>query len=152
MEIKLKSSAFEEGGDIPEKYTADGENISPPLEWSGVPDGTRSLALVSEDPDAPGGMWVHWVLFNLPADLSRLPENIPPQEKLDNRAVHGKTDFGSLGYGGPAPPSGTHRYFFKIYALDCNLDLPAGATKEDLVKTMETHVLGQGQLVGKYSR
>jgi len=152
MEIKVTSSAFAEGGLIPPKYTCDGSDISPPLQWEDVPDGTKSIALISDDPDAPMGTWVHWVLFGLPAETRELEENIPPDETLPNGAKQGTSDFGRIGYGGPCPPSGTHRYFFKIYALDTELDLAAGVRKRDLLKAMEEHILGQGQLIGKYKR
>ena len=152
MKIKVTSSAFAEGGLIPAKYTCDGSDISPPLQWEAVPEGTKSIALISDDPDAPMGTWVHWVLFNLPAESKGLEENIPQDKTLPNGARQGLTDFGRIGYGGPCPPSGTHRYFFKIYALDTKLDLAAGAKKSELLKAMEGHILGQGQLIGKYKR
>ena len=152
MEIKVSSSAFEESGMIPAKYTCDGVNVSPPLMWESVPQETRSIALISDDPDAPVGTWVHWVMFNLPGDTKELQENIPPTETLTNGAVQGTTDFGRVGYGGPCPPSGTHRYYFKIYALDTKLELTSSATKADLVSTMEGHILADGQLMGKYKR
>jgi Raf kinase inhibitor-like YbhB/YbcL family protein len=152
MEIKVTSSAFAEGGLIPAKYTCDGSDISPPLQWEAVPEGTKSIALISDDPDAPMGTWVHWVLFNLPAESKGLEENIPSDKTLPNGARQGLTDFGRVGYGGPCPPSGTHRYFFKVYALDMKLDLAAGAKKSELLKAMEGHILGQGQLIGKYKR
>jgi Raf kinase inhibitor-like YbhB/YbcL family protein len=152
MDIKITSSAFENEGFIPPKYTCDGSDISPPLQWEGVPEGTKSLALISDDPDAPMGTWVHWVLFNLPADTRELAENIPPDSTLPNGAVQGTSDFGRIGYGGPCPPSGTHRYFFRIYALDTELDLAPGATKADLLNAMEGHTLGEGRLMGKYKR
>lgn len=152
MEIKITSSAFAEGGMIPSKYTCDGANVSPPLQWDAVPEGTKSIALISDDPDAPMGTWVHWVLFNLPAQTRELPENVPPDETLPNGAKQGITDFGRVGYGGPCPPSGTHRYFFKIYALDTELQIDTGAGKHGLLKAMEGHILGQGQLMGKYKR
>lgn len=152
MEIKITSPAFENEGMIPAKYTCDGEDISPPLQWDAVPEGTKSIALISDDPDAPMGTWVHWVLFNLPADARELKENIPPDKTLPNGAKQGTSDFGRIGYGGPCPPGGTHRYFFKIYALDTELSLQAGARKRDLLKAMEGHIVGQGQLMGKYKR
>ena len=152
MSIQLTSAAFKEGGMIPEKYTCDGEDISPPLQWSGIPDGTQSIALICDDPDAPMGTWVHWVLFNIPADTKELPENIPPDRILENGAKHGMSDFRRLGYGGPCPPGGTHRYFFKIYALDIEIGLEPGATKPELLNAMEGHILDEGQLMGKYSR
>jgi Raf kinase inhibitor-like YbhB/YbcL family protein len=152
MEIKITSSAFAEGGLIPPKYTCDGADTSPPLRWDSVPEGTKSIALISDDPDAPVGTWVHWVIFGLPAEIKELEESIPPDETLPNGAKQGTSDFGRIGYGGPCPPSGTHRYFFKIYALDTELDLAAGARKKQLLKAMEGHILGQGQLIGKYKR
>lgn len=152
MDIQLESSAFEDEGMIPEKYTCDGEDISPPLKWIGVPEDAKSLALIADDPDAPGGTFVHWVLFNLPPNTEELSENVPNQETLQNGAKQGKNDFPKIGYGGPCPPSGTHRYYFKIYALDTELDLEAGATKSDLEDAMEGHILAQGQLMGKYER
>jgi len=117
-----------------------------------MPEGTRSIALICDDPDAPMGTWVHWVLFNLPSDAKELAENIPTEETLPNGAKQGVNDFGRVGYGGPCPPGGTHRYFFKIYALDTEVGLQAGADKRRLLKTMEGHILGQGQLIGKYKR
>ena len=152
MDIKITSSAFEDGGLIPAKYTCDGADVSPPLQWNKVPEGTKSIALICDDPDAPMGTWVHWVIFGLPADIRELAEDVPPDKTLPNGARQGTSDFGRIGYGGPCPPSGTHRYFFKIYALDAELDLPAGARKRDLLKAVEGHILGQGDLVGKYKR
>jgi len=152
MDIKVTSPAFEQGGMIPAKYTCDGSDISPPLKLQSVPDGTKSIALISDDPDAPMGTWVHWVLYNLPGDTKELAEDIPRVEKLDNGALQGMNSWPKLGYGGPCPPSGTHRYFFKIYALDTTLDLEAGATKKDVLKAMQGHILAQGQLMGKYRR
>jgi len=152
MEIKITSSAFEDGGLIPAKYTCDGADVSPPLQWEAVPEGTKSIALICDDPDAPMGTWVHWVLFNLPSDAKELAENIPAEETLPNGAKQGVNDFGRIGYGGPCPPGGTHRYFFKIYALDTEVGLEAGADKRQLLKAMEGHILEQGQLVGKYKR
>ena len=152
MEIKITSTAFENGGEIPVKYTCDGDDVSPPLRWDGVPDGTKSLALICDDPDAPMGTWVHWVLFNIPPDVTGLPEKVPSQPHLENGAVHGINDFRNYGYGGPCPPGGTHRYFFKIYALDTVLNLKAGATKAQLLDAIEGHILAKGELMGKYSR
>lgn len=152
MEIKVTSPVFEDGGLIPAKYTCDGADISPPLQWDAVPEATKSIALICDDPDAPMGTWVHWVLFNLPADTKELPENLPTDETLPSGAKQGITDFGRTGYGGPCPPSGTHRYFFKIYTLDAEIELNSSAKKADLLKAMEGHILGQGQLMGKYKR
>jgi len=151
-EIKLTSAAFKEGEPIPRAYTCDGVNISPPLEWSGVPKTAKTIAIVCDDPDAPAGTWVHWVLYNLPADNIGLVENLPAIETLRAGGFQGKNDFGKIGYGGPCPPSGTHRYFFKIYALDSELPLKAGATKAELMKAMEGHIVLQGQLIGTYRR
>lgn len=152
MDIKVTSTAFEEGGMIPSKYTCDGEDVSPPLSWSSVPEETKSIALISDDPDAPMGTWVHWVAFNLPPEMTELGESIPHGEALEVGGKQGKTDFGKVGYGGPCPPSGTHRYYFKIYALDTMIDLKAGITKAELLDAMEGHILAQGQLMGKYKR
>ena len=152
MEIKIKSPAFEEDGMIPKKYTCDGPNVSPPLTWTAVPNETKSLALICDDPDAPMGTWVHWVVFNLPANVTELPENIPTQKTLSNGAKQGITDFQEVGYGGPCPPSGTHRYYFKLYALDTEINFDAGITKKQLLKAMEGHILAEGQLMGKYKR
>ena len=151
-EIKLTSVAFKDGEPIPRPYTCDGVNISPPLEWSGVPRTAKTIAIICDDPDAPGGTWVHWVLYNLPADNIGLVENLPATETLKAGGFQGKNDFGKIGYGGPCPPSGTHRYFFKIYALDSELPLKAGATKAELMKAMDDHVVSQGQLMGTYRR
>ena len=150
--IKVTSSAFGEGQMIPAEYTADGRNISPPLEWSPAPVGTKSIALINDDPDAPMGTWVHWVVYNIPADATSLEENVPPDETLANGAQQGTTDFGRIGYGGPAPPSGTHRYYFKVYALDMKLDLPARASKGQVESVMAGHILAHGQLLGMYAR
>jgi hypothetical protein len=152
MEIKITSPAFAEGGMIPAKYTCDGADVSPPLQWDAAPKGTKSIALISDDPDAPVGTWVHWVLFNLPADVKELAENVPPDKTLPNGAKQGTNDFRRIGYGGPCPPGGTHRYFFKLYALDTQLDLQPGADKDQLLKAMKDHILAQGQLIGKYKR
>jgi len=152
MDIKITSSAFQDGGLIPAKYTCDGADVSPPLQWDNVPQTAKSIALICDDPDAPMGTFVHWVLFNLPAEIRQLSEKVAADKTLPSGARQGTSGFGRVGYGGPCPPSGTHRYFFKIYALDTTLDLPAGARKSDLLKVMEGHILGQGQLVGKYKR
>jgi len=152
MDIKVTSTAFEEGEMIPAKHTCDEEDISPPLAWDSIPEGTKTLALICDDPDAPMGTWVHWVLFNLPPDINELPENIPPEEELESGAKQGTNDFRRIGYGGPCPPGGTHRYYFKLYALDAELDLEAGARKPQLLEAMEGHILAEGQLMGRYSR
>ena len=152
MDIKIVSSAFGEGAMIPKKYTCDGEESSPPLEWSGIPASAKSIALISDDPDAPMGTWVHWVIFNIPPKETGLAEGIPQKEVLPNGARQGINSSRHIGYDGPCPPSGTHRYYFKVYALDKMLDLEPGITKKDLLKAMEGHVLGQAQLMGKYKR
>ncbi|MBN1795490.1 MAG: YbhB/YbcL family Raf kinase inhibitor-like protein [Sedimentisphaerales bacterium] len=152
MDIKLTSTAFENDGMIPSKYTCDGDDISPPLKWDSVPDGTVSIALISDDPDAPRGTWVHWVLYNLPPDKKELPEAFPDDETLGNGTQQGVTDFGKTGYGGPCPPSGTHRYYFKIYALDTTIDTATALDKKVLLEKMDGHILAQGELMGKYKR
>jgi Raf kinase inhibitor-like YbhB/YbcL family protein len=149
MAIVVTSSAFEQGERIPTKHTGEGEDVSPPLQWEGVPQGTQELALICDDPDAPTPQpWVHWVLFSLSAGLAGLGEG------ANGGGVEGMTDFGKPGYGGPMPPKGhgVHRYYFKLYALDVAVDLPAGATKSDLLTAMEGHVLAQGELMGTYER
>lgn len=152
MKLELKSTAFEEESMIPKKYTCDDQDISPPLSWSLVPNGTKSIALICDDPDAPIGTWVHWVIFNIPANVRELPENIPPQKVLETGAKQGTNDFKKIGYGGPCPPGGTHRYYFKLYALDTEINLDAGITKKELLKAMEGHILAEDQLMGKYKR
>ena len=153
MNFTLTSSAFNEGETIPKLHTGDGKNTSPALHWTDPPEGTKSFALVCDDPDAPRGTWVHWVLFNLPADRRDLEARVPVEETLPSKARQGKNSFGKIGYGGPAPPPGKpHRYFFKLCALDTLLDLPAGATKEQLLAAMKGHVLAEGQLMGRYAR
>jgi len=148
----IKSSAFNHLEMIPEKYTCKGENVSPPLQWSNVPDGTKSFVLINDDPDAPAGTWIHWVLFNIPADQTALKENIEQKKVFDNGTRQGMTDSGRSAYGGPCPPSGTHRYFFKLYALDIMLDLPAGSTKKEIEKAMQGHILASGELIGNFKK
>jgi len=144
--MKLTSEAFEEDGRIPEKYTCDGEDVSPPLNIHDVPEGTESLVLVMDDPDAPMGVFDHWLVWNIPPDTEKIEEGRQP------RGVAGKNDFGNLGYGGPCPPSGTHTYRFKLYALDYKLEFGKGVTKKDLQNEMEDHILEMTMLRGKYSR
>ena len=150
--FELSSSAFDPGQPIPTTYTCDDEDISPPLEWIDPPQDTSSFALIVDDPDAPGGTWVHWVLYNLPAEIRNLSQGIPPDPTLANGGANGENSWKRLGYGGPCPPSGTHRYFFKLYALDNTLDLGDGADKDRLVQAMEGHVLAQADLMGTYTR
>lgn len=150
--MEITSTAFKDGEMIPSKYTCDGVNVSPPLAWQNSPRGVQSFALIADDPDAPAGTWVHWVIFNIPDTVFSLPENVPPKETLENGSIQGKNDFRKIGYGGPCPPNGVHRYYFKLYALDTKLNLQPGATKAELLKAMEGHILAQAQLMGRYSR
>ncbi len=152
MNIEVKSAAFQDGGMIPKRYTCDGQDISPPLAWSGLPADAKSIALIMDDPDAPMGTWVHWVLFNIPPGTKELTEKVPGTPSLSNGAKHGMNSWPRLGYGGPCPPRGTHRYYFKLYALDAVLDLQSGATKAQLLKAIQGHVLAEGQVMGKYTR
>ena len=154
MKIEVTSSAFGEGDAIPMKHTCDGEDTSPPLRWGGVPEGTKSLALIADDPDAPGGTWVHWVLYGIPQAVTELEEGIPTTETLPDGAKQGITDFKKIGYGGPCPPPGhgVHRYFFKVYALDAETGLGPRASKSDLLREMNGHILAEGGLIGTYGR
>jgi len=152
MAFQIKSTAFEHGGSIPKKYTCDGADVSPPLSWTSPPEATKSLALICDDPDAPMGTWVHWVLFGLPPNTRELLEGVSTQEILPDGSKQGTTDFGRVGYGGPCPPSGTHRYYFKLYALNANPDLRPGLTKEELLKAIEKNILAQAELMGRYQR
>ena len=158
MNLQITSTAFTEGQPIPQKYTCQGNDVSPPLKWTNVPANTKSYVLIADDPDAPDPRaprmtWVHWVLYDLPATATELAEDIAKAQTLSNGAKQGLTDFKRVGYGGPCPPpGGAHRYFFKLYALDTLLNLKAGATKNDLLKAMEGHVLSQSQLMGTYQR
>jgi len=137
---------------IPARYTADGQDISPPLKIEGVPAEAKSIAMISDDPDAPVGTWVHWVVWNLSPEKTEIPEAMPSAGQLPDGTRQGTTDFGRTGYGGPAPPSGTHRYYFKVYALDTMLQLRAGATKSELETAMRGHILAESQLMGRYQR
>lgn len=155
MTIRLESTAFEEGGAIPRQHTCDGENASPPLSWSGVPEGARALVLIVADPDAPRGTFTHWVLYDLPAGVTSLPAGLPAEGTVrvgSDDARQGKNDFRNLGYGGPCPPSGTHRYFFRLYALDAATGLEPGASRQEVEGAMTGHVLARGELMGRYSR
>jgi Raf kinase inhibitor-like YbhB/YbcL family protein len=153
MVLAVSSSAFQEGGKIPTKYTCEGQDVSPALTWGEPPAETRSFALIVDDPDAPGGVFTHWVLFNLPVGSRELPEAVPTQAQLANGSLQGKNDFGRIGYGGPCPPPGRpHRYQFTLYALDQPLDLKAGASKKQVIGAMQGHILAQGQLTGTYQR
>jgi Raf kinase inhibitor-like YbhB/YbcL family protein len=152
MEFRMSSPAFGYGEEIPRKFTCDGEEVSPPLEWENPPAGTKSFALICDDPDAPMGTWVHWVLYDFPGDTRSLPEGFPNEREFENGAKSGKNSWGRYGYGGPCPPSGTHRYFFRLYALDAPLGLKPGANARQLRRAMEGHVLGTAELMGKYRR
>lgn len=150
--MKMQSSSFKHGEMIPTKFTCDGVNISPQLSWSDAPGGVKTFSIVCDDPDAPSGTWVHWVIFNIPAHINELSEAIPTIEQLPTGGVHGINDFGNPGYGGPCPPGGTHRYYFKIYALSEELNEKPGMTKAQLLKAMEGKIMAEGQLMGKYQR
>lgn len=152
MALELTSPAFQQGKAIPLKYTCDGSDLSPPLAWSGAPAGTKAFALISDDPDAPAGTWVHWVAWNIPASATSMKEGFDTSASLADGTRQGVTDFKRPGYGGPCPPSGTHRYFFKLYALDTVLELPVAATKKDLTAAMKGHVLAEAELMGTYAR
>jgi Raf kinase inhibitor-like YbhB/YbcL family protein len=152
VQIKVTSAVFHEGDMIPKRYTCDGANVSPPLAWTGVPQNTKSIAVLCDDPDAPMGTWVHWIMFNLPASARDLPEHVPTDLVLKSGAKQGAGDSGRIGYDGPCPPGGTHRYYFKVYALDRQLDLEPGVRKGPFAKAIEGHILAQGHLMGKYSR
>lgn len=148
--MHLESPAFENGGDIPDKFAHLRQNLSPPLRWSGVPHGAKSLVLVMDDPDTPSGTFVHWLVYDIPPDVKQLLEGAG-SGKLLNGARQGKNGFGENSYDGPQPPFGTHRYFFRLYALDQKIELPAGATREQLDSAMRGHILAQSELFGRYS-
>ena len=150
--MNLTSPSFDNDGMIPGKHTCDGINVSPSLEWDSVPTNTKSVALICDDPDAPMGTWVHWVYYDLPAESRGLPEDVPPENQPQTGGKQGINDFGKIGYGGPCPPSGTHRYLFRLYALDARINLPPGSNKQQLLKTMEGHILDRVDLIGKYKR
>lgn len=153
LNLNLKSESFTEGEFIPKKFTDDSADVSPALSWDKPPEGTKSIAIICEDPDAPTGAWVHWVMFNIKPDATSLSENIPKQLQVMGTVKQGTNDFGRIGYNGPKPPPGKpHRYFFKIYALDTELTLPAASRKTEVEKVMESHILAKGQLMGKYKR
>jgi Raf kinase inhibitor-like YbhB/YbcL family protein len=154
MSLELTSEAFSNGQSIPAKYACSGRNISPALSWNDPPAGTQSFALIVDDPDAPMRTWVHWVLFNIPANRRSLEEDLPVTGKnIDPEAIFvGKNSSGKIGYDGPCPPSGTHRYYFKLYALDTVISLLPGATKEQVLREMEGHILAQGELMGTFSK
>ncbi|MFQ5591273.1 MAG: YbhB/YbcL family Raf kinase inhibitor-like protein [Phycisphaerae bacterium] len=155
MELVIESSAFSANGPIPVRFTGDGEDVSPPLSWSGVPGDAKELAVIMDDPDAPSrDPWVHWVIYNIPAEVTELPEGVtktelPPEP---SGAAQGSNSWGRIGYGGPKPPSGVHHYHFKLYALDTALGAAAGLDKSGLLRSMQGHIIAQAELVGTYSR
>jgi len=153
MTLKLTTPAFTPGGDIPAQYTCDGSDKSPALSWNSPPEGTHSFALIVEDPDAPGGTWVHWVVYDLPPTDRELPAGVPREDKLPAGARQGRNDFGRMGYGGPCPPPGpAHRYYFKLYALDTKLELRSGSTRTQVDRSMRGHILAHADLMGRYHR
>jgi Raf kinase inhibitor-like YbhB/YbcL family protein len=151
--FKLETTAFTPGGDIPRKFTCQGADVSPALTWTEPPTGTKSFALIADDPDAPSGTFVHWVVYNLPATARRLPEAIPGNDEMTGGGRQGMNDFPISGYGGPCPPPGKyHRYFFRLYALDTALNLKGGATRQELDRGMQGHVLAQAEVMGRFQR
>jgi len=152
MSISLSSTAFAAGASIPSDYSCKGRSVSPPLAWGHPPAGTKSFALILDDPDAPSGTFVHWVIYNIPAASLGLPEAIPTNGQLADGTLQGNNGSGRAGYTGPCPPSGTHRYFFKLYALDTLLGLSSGANKDQLLQAMQGHVLAQSELMGTFSK
>ena len=152
MSISITSNAFSEGGMIPAEYTCDGKDISPQISWSGIPKNTRSIVLIADDPDAPAGTWVHWVVYNIPPERKVFGKGIQPRESLDDGTMQGKNDFGRIGYGGPCPPGGTHRYYFRIYALKEKPDVKPGLTKKQIMEKIKDLIVSEGHLMGKYGR
>jgi len=153
MSIQLTTTAFTDGNPIPTEFTCDGSDVSPELKWTGVPASTKSLALICDDPDAPSGTFVHWVIYGIPPGENQLPKAVPSTPTLDSGARQGKNGFGTTGYRGPCPPrGGPHRYFFRLYALDAAIDAPAGASRAQIDGAMKGHIIAQGQLMGKYQR
>ncbi len=151
--ISVLAEGFNEGDTIPDEFTCNGKNISPSISWKGIPAGTESITLIMDDPDAPRGTFVHWVIYNMPARTRDLPKGMPNNKTLADGSMQGMTDFGRPGYGGPCPPPGKpHRYFFKVYALDMKINLPAGASKSQVESAMKGHILAEGVLMGKYQR
>ncbi len=151
--MRLTSPDFEEGAPIPRENTCEGEDISPTLQWADVPERAKSLALICDDPDAPRGTWVHWVMYGLPADVTELVARVPPSAVLPSGAFQGFNDFGKTGYGGPCPPRGSpHRYFFRLYALDAELQVKPPVRKDDLVRAMKGHIIAEASLMGTYRR
>jgi len=153
MKFSLTSPSFIDSGTIPTQYTCQGEDISPPLQWMNQPAGTRSFALIVDDPDAPNGTWVHWVAYDIPEAVHEFPEDLPKQGKLPKGGVQGVNDFKKAGYGGPCPPPGApHRYYFRLYALDTALNLKPHMSKPQLLEAIQRHILGEATLMGRFSR
>ena len=153
MAFNMRSAAFSNGGEIPKEFTCSGEDRSPALEWSEAPTGTKSFALIADDPDAPVGTWVHWVIFNIPGSAHSLPGAIEKKDQLVDGARQGRNDFRKIGYNGPCPPPGKpHRYFFKLYALDAELKLAAGASKSEVEDAMKGHILAHAEWMGRFRR
>lgn len=152
MEINIESRNFEEGGFIPSKYTCDGENISPQLSWTCSVEGVKTYAIIVEDPDVPGGDFTHWIVYNIPSWINSMMENTTPAKNIPDEILMGTNDFGRIGYGGPCPPSGIHRYFFRIYGLNTAVHLDSGAMKKEVMKKIEGHIIARGELMGKYQR
>jgi Raf kinase inhibitor-like YbhB/YbcL family protein len=153
MKLTVKTSAFEPGKSIPKKFTCEGMDLSPKLEWSEAPESAMSIAVICDDPDAPGGTWTHWVLFNLDPATTSLQEGMPLDREFPDGARHGINDWKHLGYRGPMPPAGKlHRYYFRVYALDCVLTLAAGATRQQLLDAIKGHIVAEGEVMGTYQR
>jgi Raf kinase inhibitor-like YbhB/YbcL family protein len=153
MAFTISSSSFQNGGEIPKKFACDGADVSPELSWSEPPAGSKSFALIADDPDAPVGTWTHWVVFDLPASITSLPENVSKVDELPSGGRQGRNDFRKIGYGGPCPPPGKpHRYFFKLYALDSKLNLKPGSSKQEVEQAMQGHILGKAEWMGRYRR
>ena len=152
MTLSVTSPAFKNGSPIPAIYTCKGDDTSPALSWNDSPSNIKSFALIMEDPDAPGGVWVHWVIYNIPASARGLQAASPTQAQLADGSLNGVNSWGKLGYGGPCPPSGTHRYFLKFYALDAMLNLSSSANKQQVLSAMQNHILAQGELMGTVSK
>lgn len=150
--LDVKSTAFGNARSMPEKYTCDGADISPPLEWRNTPAGTKAFAIICDTPDAPTGTWVHWVLYDIPVEVTKLPESVVKKDQLDIGARQGKNDYDQIGYNGPCLPAGEHRFFFRLYALDGFTNMKAGATKDELMNAMKGHILAEGVLMGVYAR
>lgn len=152
MEIEIESRDFKEGEIIPADFTCDGKNVSPQLSWTCSVEGIKTYVLIVEDPDAPSGNFTHWIVYNIPAKINSLMQNSTPTKNVTDEILMGTNDFGRIGYGGPCPPSGIHRYFFRIYGLDTAVHMDSGATKREILKQIEGHIIARGELMGRYQR